>query len=73
VILVFNFESSSEFSGRDGGSGGEVGLPGEVVDGGGVGAAGCCEASVLAGRRGEGGQAGAEGTCHAAGSGTGHG
>ena len=28
-------------------------MPGEVVDGGGVGAAGCCEASVPAGRRGE--------------------
>jgi hypothetical protein len=42
------------------GPGGEASLPGEVIDGGGIGAAGCCEASVLAGRRGKDGQAGAQ-------------
>jgi hypothetical protein len=41
-------------------SGGEAGLPGEVIDGGGVGAAGGCEAAVTVGRAGQRGEAGAQ-------------
>lgn len=42
------------------GLGGQAGLPGEVIDGCGVGAAGGCQVAARARGRGEGGQAGAQ-------------